>query len=509
MGNLGLLEGCPYEGSIGKSWNKRETDLRTSHALYCCLISLAFVAGFARANPPSNESVMKPNVILILTDDQGYGDIGRHGNPILKTPNMDRLHDQSVRFTDFQVSPCCAPSRCALMTGMHEFKSGVTHTLEPWRRMNLNSITIAEVLKSAGYRTGHFGKWHLGLEESYRPDQRGFDVGLVAKGDSQNSHFSPTLVRNGSPEKHTGFRTDIFYREAMAFIEQNKDEPFFCYLPSYSPHGPHKVPKEYAEPYESHGKELSNFYGMIANIDKNIGLLLDKLKELELEESTLIIFINDNGGTKGVDTWNAGMRGCKGTPWYGGTRAFSFWRWPGTFEPKALDHLSAHYDVLPTVADILGIQLKDEHQAKLDGISLYPVMKDAKSDWPSDRMLFTNVARWGRMGPDEHVRSFAGVRYNKYHLVTNHFCDDDSCKYQKCTSTKDIAAGKGVSIYSENKSQFHFALTPEGEWALYSIEDDLSESQNIADQHPELVLKMIRQYDQWWTEVRPMMIHDK
>jgi arylsulfatase A-like enzyme len=482
--------------------------MHTPHALYCAIISL-FCVGYAHANQPPSTPTEAPNIILILTDDQGYGDIGRHGNPVIKTPTLDRLHDQSVRLTDFQVSPCCAPTRCALMTGMHEFKSGVTHTLAPWRRMNRNSITIAQVLKSAGYKTGLFGKWHLGLSEGYRPDQRGFDVGLVAKGDSQNSHFSPTLVRNGKQEKHNGFRTDILYSEAMTFIEENRDQPFFCYIPSYSPHGPHKVPAEYAEPYKAHGSKLSNFYGMIACIDKNIGLLLNRLKELELDKSTLVIVINDNGGTQGVDTWNAGMRGCKGTPWYGGTRAFSFWHWPGALKPKPLDHLSAHYDVLPTVADIAGISLPVEHKEKLDGISLYPLMRDAHAEHPSDRMLFTNVARWGKIGPDEHHHKFAGVRYGKYHLVTNRYCDDQTCKYQKCASSRSFSAGKSVSVYSSTKTPFNFALTPQGQWALYNIEDDLSESHNLVDQHPELVQKMVRRYNQWWPEARSAMINDK
>jgi arylsulfatase A-like enzyme len=472
------------------------------------------LAGFAliftlSAIEPCLAVKSKPNIILILTDDQGYGDIGRHGNPILKTPNMDRLYDESVRFTDFQVSPCCAPTRCALMTGMHEFKSGVTHTILPYRQMNPKSTTVAEVLKSAGYATGLFGKWHLGQDPEHRPDHRGFDVGLCSVSDTQRSHFNPVLVRNGVKEQHKGFRTDIFFSEAIKFIEENKtkNRPFFCYIPTYSPHAPHKVPEEYAAPYKH--TSVSNFYGMIANIDKNIGLLLRKLKALELDSSTLIVFINDNGGTVGVDNFNAGMRGCKGTPWYGGTRAFSFWRWPGTLKPRAIDHLTAHYDVLPTLADVTGMSLSEEHRKELDGISLYPLLKDRHATWPKERMLFTNVARWGKVDPDEHMNYFAAVRYRRYHLVNSHYCDNRKCKHQKCQMAKQVEKGTAKAGYSPAKAQFHFALTPKGKWSLFNLAEDPSQSHDMADQRPELVKKMAEQYDAWWKQVRPMMTHDQ
>jgi len=172
----------------------------------------------------------KPNIILIMTDDQGYGDLSRHQNPVLETPHMDRLFDESVRFDDFCVSPTCSPTRCAMMTGMHEFKSGVTHTIWGRQRMSLKSTTVAEILKKAGYTTGIFGKWHLGHEGSYRPEKRGFNLSLTAVADTQNSHFNPVLLRNGKEELHKGYRTDILFREAINFIEDNKDGRFFCYI---------------------------------------------------------------------------------------------------------------------------------------------------------------------------------------------------------------------------------------------------------------------------------------
>jgi arylsulfatase A-like enzyme len=442
---------------------------------------------------------VQPNIIVILTDDQGYGDVGRHGNPILKTPNLDRLHDESVRFTDFQVSPCCAPTRCALMTGMHEFKSGVTHTLKPWRNMNPKSITVAQVLQSAGYTTGIFGKWHLGLDDTRQPNHRGFDEALNAKGDSQNSHFNPVLLRNGVPIKHKGYREDILFSEALSFIEKNKDGPFFCYIPTYSPHAPNKAPAEDIEPYKDHPQ--SGFMGQIANIDKNIGRLLTRLEELKLDQKTLVVMINDNGGTKGVDTWNAGMRGCKGTPWFGGTRAMSYWRWPGVLEPRDVGRLAAHIDVLPTLAEIAGTSLTESHLARLDGVSLLPLLNNPTAPWPEDRMLFTNVARWGKADAGAHASHFAAVRMGKYHLVNNSFCADKECRHKKCKQARSLAAGGGRWIYTDNPA-FHYALTEQG-WALFDLERDLSESENLAGRHPEVVQRMAKAYDEWWAEVRP------
>ncbi|VGO12349.1 Arylsulfatase [Pontiella desulfatans] len=444
----------------------------------------------------------RPNIIVILTDDQGYGDVGRHGNPILKTPNFDRLHDESVRFTDFQVSPCCAPTRCALLTGMHEFKSGVTHTIKPWREMNPRSTTVAQTLKTAGYATGIFGKWHLGLDDAYRPNNRGFDEALHAKGDVQKSHFDPVLSRDGVEKKYKGYREDILFAEAMAFIEKNKDGKFFCYIPTYAPHTPNIAPEEYVEPYKDHPQAA--FFGQVANVDQNIGLLLAKLVELKIDQETLIVLISDNGGTKGVDAWNAGMRGCKATPWIGGTRAMSFWRWPGVFKPRDVGSLTAHIDVLPTLAEISKAPLTEKHRSQLDGLSLLPLLNNPAAPWPADRMLFTNVGRWGKVAADTHAHNFAAVRMGKYHLVNNRCCADAKCRHAKCKQARGVADGSYKSIYTEDADK-HYALTPEQGWGLYDLEHDVSESSNLAGQHPEVVERMAKAYDAWWAEVRPLM----
>jgi arylsulfatase A-like enzyme len=335
---------------------------------------------FGRNDPAEKQP---PNVILLLTDDMGYGDIAAHGNPIIKTPNFDALHSQSARFTNFAVSPTCAPTRAALLTGKHEFLSGVTHTISPMNQLNMEANIIPQLFKKKGYKTGLFGKWHLGQEGEYGPWNRGFDETLTVPGDKQDSHFNPVLLKNQVETKFKGYRTDILFDEAMKFIEQHKEQPFFIYLPTYSPHGPLKVPEKYIDPYmplkereEYKGLKVPPpFFGMVANVDENLGRLMAKLEELGIDDDTILIAINDNGGTNGVDVWNAGMRGMKSTAWLGGIRAYSFWKWGDRFSVGDRPQMSGHIDVLPTLADLCGLEISDELQAQLEGDSLLPALE--------------------------------------------------------------------------------------------------------------------------------------
>ena len=444
----------------------------------------------------------RPNVILILTDDQGYGDLSRHGNPILKTPHMDRLYDESVRFSDFCVSPTCAPTRCALMSGMHEFKSGVTHTILGRERMSLETTTVAEVLKAAGYTTGQFGKWHLGDVGPHRPEKRGFQYSLTTVGDTQNSHFDPVLLRNGVQENQKGYRTDIFFNEALAFIESNKERPFFCYLPTYSPHGPLKAPKEYLDRYKDKAtdKEVP-FFAMLSNIDDNVGRLLAQLEEWELDQKTLIIFMNDNGGTHGVDVWNVGMRGCKATSWFGGTRAISFWRWPGFLEPKTVDRLTAHVDILPTLAELAGVELDGVHQEKLDGSSLVPLLTSSSTTWP-DRTLFFHMGRWPTGTATAHKHALCAARWRQFQLVRSETCRDTQCEGE-CRIFRRTMEGEQNIAYSARNGQFHYAVTSAGQWALYDVSADPSQETDLAGENPQIVGKMAEAYDSWWDTVLP------
>jgi len=428
----------------------------------------------------------KPNIIFIITDDQGYGDISAHGNPILKTPNLDRMRSEGVRFTDFQVSPTCAPTRSALLTGRHEFKNGVTHTINERERLTLKATTLPQVLKTAGYTTGIFGKWHLGDEEAHRPDKRGFDEMFIhgaggigqaypgSCGDAPgNKYFDPAILHNGKFEKTKGYCTDVFFTQAAKWIESVKGrQPFYVHLATNAPHGPYIARPEDAALYRGKVKDeqTANFLGMVHNIDENVGKLLARLSEWGLEKDTLVIFMNDNGGTAGTKVFNAGMRAQKGSPWMGGTRANSFWRWPGTFQPADCDALTAHIDFLPTLAELAGATLSDDVKKQVEGRSLVPLLREPKAAW-ADRVLFTHVGRWpaGQAAESKYAR--CSVRSPRWHLV----CDNK--------------AGKK-------------------EWQLFDVKADPGEQTDVAAQNATVIAELERAYDQWWDSVLPMMVNE-
>ena len=289
--------------------------------LSCCVRWLACVTLFGTAMLPgaglrgAELSGSRPNIILILTDDQGYGDLACHGNPIIKTPHLDKLHGESARFTDFHVSPTCAPTRSAIMTGRHEFYNGVTHTILERERLRLDAITMPTVLKQAGYTTGIIGKWHLGDEPEYWPNKRGFDEMFIhgcggigqnypgTCGDAPgNSYYNPVINHNGKLEATEGYCTDVFFKQALTWIDRKRREkqPFYLQIATNAPHGPFIVPKEYSDVYD--GKvppDVAKFYGMIANIDENVGKSCAELKEWKLDDNTLLIFMTDNGTATG------------------------------------------------------------------------------------------------------------------------------------------------------------------------------------------------------------------
>ncbi|MBT8036727.1 MAG: arylsulfatase [Verrucomicrobiae bacterium] len=487
-----------YENNNYYQLVKRYPAVSRRSLLASAMLGLAALP--AASGTASEKLPEKPNVIFILTDDQGYGDLSFHGNPVLKTPHMNKLAEKSVRFEDFVVSPSCSPTRCALMTGMHEFKSGVTHTIKGRDHMSLDSVTVADMLKRGGYATGMFGKWHLGKEKAYRPEKRGFDIAMTTVGDSQKPHFNPTMLRNGKEEKHKGYRTDILFREAIRFIDGHKDRPFFCYLATYSPHSPLVAPEKYVNLYN--GKvtdQQATFMGMVTNIDDNIGKLLLHLEKSGLAKKTLIILMNDNGGTFGVDVWNAGMRGHKGNAWYGGTRALSFWHWPGVLKPGTVSDLTGHVDLLPTLAEIGGVKLEKGHRKKLNGFSLVPLLTGGSSPQP-ERMLFSHVGRWRTGSGRRHKHALCGVRYKQYHLVSNAPCAYAFCRGE-CRFSRRIMNGTMKGGYSTKKRAFNAKVTEPGQWLLFDVQGDLAQEKNIAEKHPEIVAKMSKAYDAWWGEV--------
>ena len=460
----------------------------------------------------------RPNILFILTDDQGYGDISAHGNPVLKTPNLDKLRSESVRFTDFQVSPTCAPTRSALLTGRHEFKNGVTHTILERERMALGAATLTEQLQKAGYRTGIFGKWHLGDEAEYQPNKRGFDEVYIhgAGGIGQsypgscgdvpgNSYYGPTLLHNGKFVKTEGYCTDMFFAQATKWIEGEvaAKRPFYAYVATNAPHAPYNAKPEDAALYEGKGlgKDTENFFGMIHNIDQNVGKILARLEELGVAKDTLVVFMNDNGGTAGTKVFNAGMRAQKGTAFMGGIRANSFWRLPGRFQPMDIKALASHVDFAPTLLELTGAEASPQMKSQLEGRSLMPLLTakvGADIAWP-DRTLVTHVGRWGNMvkGVDPEVGKYAqtSVRTSRWHLVSTG------------APVAGPAKAKGKAAKKAPQSPADFKQTP-ANWQLFDLSADYGETADVSAQHPEVVKDLIARHDAWWKECRPLMVNE-
>jgi arylsulfatase len=455
------------------------------------LISMLTTGSFAADSVAGK----RPNIIFILTDDQGYGDLSCHGNPILKTPNIDRLHREGVRFTDFHVSPTCAPTRSALLTGRHEFKNGITHTILERERLTPKATTLAQVLKSAGYTTGIFGKWHLGDEPDRWPNRRGFDEMFIhgaggigqtyagSCGDApDNSYFNPAILHNGTFEKTRGYCTDVFFGQALKWIESVKGkQPFYCHIATNAPHAPLQVRPEdearYADKVASLGSakkpasDVAKFFGMIANIDDNVGRMLAKLVDWGIDRDTLVVFMNDNGGTAGVGVFNAGMRAQKATPWLGGTRASSLWRWPGTLTPEDCDRLAAHIDFFPTLAELAGATLTDDVRQQVEGRSLVPLLESPQAAWP-ERTLVTHVGRWPKgEAPGTHKHTNCSVRSKRWHLVS-------------------------------------VAKPGEKQWQLFDVQADPGEKTDVAAKHPQVLAQLDAEYDRWWISILPQLVNE-
>ncbi|MCK5852690.1 arylsulfatase [bacterium] len=447
-----------------------------------------------------------PNIILIMTDDQGYGDISAHGSPDVSTPNMDKLISQSVSFNNFHVSPTCAPTRSAILTGRQPFKNGITHTIFERERLALGITTLPQVLKRKNYISGIFGKWHLGDQPEYQPEKRGFDevfihgdgaIGPAYPGScadvNGNSYFDPIIKHNGTFVKTKGFCTDVFFSEALSWIKQKSEEgePFFAYIATNAPHAPFIAPDKYKEKFikQNYPPNAQGFYGMIENIDDNLGLLMKKLYAWRLADNTILIFMSDNGkslpgGKNNVHgkTYNAGMRGFKTSPYEGGTKAPFFIHWPGKFKAgREVDDPQNHYDILPTLADILDIDISDIPQ--LDGRSFYPYLLDDSYEG-NERYRFVHVGRWP-LNP----KNINGQKVNKKWLGTEKTSNPDYYKYTNC-------AVRGIRYKLVNNSE------------LYDLYNDPAESHDIAAEHPEIVEQMKRAYDKWWREVRPFMVNE-
>ncbi|TWU55861.1 arylsulfatase [Rubripirellula reticaptiva] len=428
----------------------------------------------------------QPNVIVIMTDDQGYGEFSCHGNPITQTPNIDKIASEGVRLTDFHVAPMCTPTRGQLMTGLDAFRNGASNVSSGRTLLKTDVKTIANVFHDAGYRTGIFGKWHLGDNYPFRPEDRGFDEALWFPSSHINSvpdfwdndYFDDTYIRNGQRKKYQGYCTDIFFDEAAAWMAQKDERPFFTYIALNAAHWPWFVPDKYREPIRQSIREnpevveslnkfqqedLVSFLAMGANIDENVGKLDECLKQSDERDNTIVVFLTDNGSTMGQDYFNAGMRGKKTQLWEGGHRVPCFIRWPAGLIGPARDvaELSHVQDLLPTLADLASVAGVPN---QLDGQSLAPILRGEK-DSLSDRMLVINYSRmpgakvnYTQKSPAIPRRNGAGVLWKHWRLLENRM--------------------------------------------LFDIVSDPHQDHDVAAEYPDVVAKMHAHLDQWWDGVK-------
>jgi arylsulfatase A-like enzyme len=435
-----------------------------------------------------------PNIVLILTDDQGFGELGATGNPLIRTPHMDRLAAQSVSLVNFHVMPVCSPTRACLMTGRYNYRTGVTDTYLGRSLMHADETTLAQMLAAGGYRTGIFGKWHLGDNYPMRAMDKGFEESLVLNGgglaqpgdppdpvDEQGAYFNATLRRNGTWTKTQGYVSDVLTDAAVQFIQKQSRRPFFVYLPFNCPHAPHQVPEPYRRHYRAEDfaaarfprqghpmaathdpDDLARVYGMIENIDDNVGRLLAKLDELKLAGNTIVILFSDNGCQQ-HNGYNAGFRGWKGTPFEGGIHQFCFIRWPSQLKAGGrVDRIAATIDLAPTLLNLCGVP--KPAGVTFDGLSLAPLLRGQQVAWP-DRVLFF---QWHRGDVPERYRAMA-ARSQDWKLV------------------QPLGAGEKW----DGKTAFQ----------LYDMAHDPLELHDLAAEEPARLASLKAQYAAWFHDV--------
>ena len=422
--------------------------------IYLLSLSILFFSSCQHQSTP-------PNVIVIMTDDQGYADIAAHGNPYIETPNMDILHDQAVRLEDFHVNPTCSPTRASLMTGKYTHRVGVWHTVIGRERIRSTEITMADVFKENGYATAMFGKWHLGDDYPFRPSDRGFDESVIHKAGSvnqmvdywDNDRMNDTYFHNNKPKKYSGFSSDVFFEEAASFIKSNKDNPFFAYIATSAPHGPNNVKQEWADKYLEKGlnEDVSNFYASIERIDFNLGEFRSTLKLLGLEQNTILVFLTDNGTTMPNDHNSAGMRGRKGTVYEGGHRVPCFIYWPEKNLMGGTEYhgLTSVMDLLPTFIDICNLK---SNKINFDGQSLKPMLLGKESGL-GDRCFIV-----------EQQRIPVPV------------------KWRNC-----VVADKKWRLINGK--------------VLYDLEKDFGQTNDVAAQFPEVVQELRTKYERIWEDI--------
>jgi len=444
--------------------------LRHACLLACGITTIALGTGIAAAraadpaSPPAPAA--RPNVVIVMTDDQGLGDFSFTGNPVLRTPHMDAFARESVRLTDFHVAPMCSPTRGQLLTGLAALRNGATSVTAGRTFLRPGLPTLPEILARVGYATGIFGKWHLGDAYPHRPGDKGFDESVCHLGWGQLQSTPEAgwplvdgrLFRNGVEERYRGHCTDVWFDEACAWMKRQKEagRPFFCYVPTNAPHSPHVEIDRYVEPYRRPGQP-AGFFGMIAHVDARFGDLERFLAAEGLRDDTIVIFMTDNGGTAGVQTFNAGLRAGKATVYEGGHRVPCWIRWPrgGFGPPRDVDVPTQNTDLLPTLCDACGVPqpARPPADAPYAGASLVPLLRGAAAALP-ERTL---VVQYGQT-PAKHD---ACVIRGPWRLV------------------------KGAE--------------------LYDVVADRAQVRDVAAEHPEIVARLRDDYESWWRGVEPLL----
>ncbi|NEW82685.1 MAG: arylsulfatase [Mariniphaga sp.] len=413
-------------------------------------MSLCLFSGFLQGVTGKPVKAGSPNILLILADDMGWGDINANGNPLIDTPVLNQLAKESISFNRFYACPLCAPTRSELLTGRYFLRTGVSSVSQGYENMQTNETTIAEILKSNGYSTGCFGKWHNGSYFKQHPNRQGFDDFVGFMMGHLGYYYDAIYKHNDQDIKSEGYSSDYFTDQALGFIDKNKAKPFFCYVPYNVPHSPFQVPEKYFNKYKAKGldNELACIYGMVENMDENIGRILDRLEALKLRENTIVLFLSDNGPN--TFRYNGEMKGKKGSVDEGGVHVPLYISWQGTIQPGTTDQLVHDIDMLPTLMDLCKINYTSE--LPIDGKNLSPViLNQAKS---ADRYIFS------RQGLYPLNKCAGSVRNNKYRLVA---------------SLKDTT--------------------------LYDLQKDPSQKRDIANANPEIRKELVAVYLKWEKEL--------
>ncbi|GGA72698.1 arylsulfatase [Neiella marina] len=434
--------------------------------LLLCAFCFGCTDGKAPVSDATEAAIEKPNVVLFLTDDQGWGDVGFNGNEALSTPHINQIAEQGVSFERFYVNPVCSPTRAALLTGRQPLRTGVFSVTRGGEKMRSEELTLAEALQQHGYATGLFGKWHNGAQYPHDPTGQGFDEYLGFVDGHQTLYFDAKLLRNGEPVETSGYIADVTTDAAIDFIQRNHQQPFFAYVPFNTPHSPFELPDNYFRKYKDQGlSDLdASIYGMVENIDDNVGRVLAKLDELNLSDNTLVIFLSDNGPAfpGGNSRYNGNLKGHKGRVDEGGVRVPMFIHWPNHIEGgHQIQSIAQHMDIYPTVLSLLGA--KPDPERPLDGDDISPLLLDSKADdsWP-DRTIYTNHFRNTRRENEQAIAPFPG----------------------------SIRTQQWLAVYDYD-----------GQWYLFDIQADPQQSQDLANSNPSQLNRLKADYMTWYHEL--------